>query len=488
MLIDWQYHKRHLVTSYIDDRGMLQLDRFKMNNRNFEVTHPYDKNAHPKYRTWDGKHVKYSESMWPNRFTVYDYLDSIDEPTQDKLFKYQNSKIFFCDIETEISENLYEDAKVLTIALTNNEQVLVLGIKPLKVEELVWVEQQFNNRFKEFGVTYKVKYIDFSKYENPEYDMLHYFFNRLVPHMPIITGWYFIDFDWVFLVGRARKIGVDPSVSSPTRTMKDYNKQSKFGKKTKIPQIIPAHRAIVDYLELHNKFNTIIKIKEADTLDFVAEKILGGQGKVSYTGSLMQLYENDYANYIFYNAVDTILVQLIHQKTKYINILYAVSALAKIPLSDSLSTLRVTEGILRKDFRDELNIVLCYNDNVNNSKLLGGYVQDPIRGLNKMVACYDFASLYPTTQRQNNIGPETYKGILNKTDNTVVFNNRVLPLLDTDIICKNNAVFDNTPSVTCKILERIYIERKKYKKMMIEQKELYIQYKKELEELEMQAI
>ena len=43
------------------------------------------------------------------------------------------------------------------------------------------------------------------------------------------------------------------------------------------------------------------------------------------------------------------------------------------------------------------------------STIAGGWVKDPVVGLNQWVVCYDFASLYPTTQRQFFISIITFK-------------------------------------------------------------------------------
>ena len=49
--------------------------------------------------------------------------------------------------------------------------------------------------------------------------MLNYFFERLVPKMPVISGWNFLDYDWRFLVNRCRRIGLKPEVSSYTNKL-----------------------------------------------------------------------------------------------------------------------------------------------------------------------------------------------------------------------------------------------------------------------------
>jgi len=157
--------------------------------------------------------------------------------------------------------------------------------------------------------------------------VLNNFFNKLVPKMPVITGWNFISYDWVFLVARARKIGVDPDVASFTKKMNiPFNFNAK-GQQNYAE--MPAHRVIVDYMELFSKWDTSVKVKESQSLDFVSEKILGLK-KVNYEGDLKRLHREDYRKFVYYNAVDSCLVQLIHQKMKYVDILYGMAVLGKI--------------------------------------------------------------------------------------------------------------------------------------------------------------
>lgn len=308
--------------------------------------------------------------------------------------------------------------------------------------------------------------------------------------MPVITGWNFVNYDWTFIVNRMRRLGLDPTVMSPTRLL---TQPRNFGDPTATYRgnnygddnaELPYHRIVVDYMELFKKWDTSIKIRESYSLDFVAEKTLGGEGKVHYTGGLQSLYEQDYKMYLFYNLIDTILVQMIHEKMKYINVMYAIAALSKTRALDAFSALRVTEGLLRGDFREKKHIVLCkdYEDSTGDEKVEGGFVRDPNRGLNKWVACYDFASLYPTTQRQNNIAPENFKGE-KENANLADFNGRRIAIDANDIICINGAVFNRDFSVTCNKLTEIYNDRKKYKKQMLKAKDELKKLQNELLEL-----
>lgn len=502
MLVDYEYKAGRLITSYIGADGNLKVKHFNWRNpMKYQLTDQHDPMAHSKYKSWDGRKVKLAPTNKPDRYSIYEYLDAIPKDEQDEIFNYAEPNIFFCDIETEIVDTGFVEpteatSKVLSIAVVHKRKVIVLGLKPLHRNEEYWICDEINKRFKKLGASdFSVDFVDFSLSDNAERDMLDYFFSKLVPRMPVLTGWNFVNYDWTFLVNRSRRLGVDYLQASITNRF--------TGNATPVQGTgfrgdnseLPFHRVIVDYMDLYKKWDTSIKIKESNSLDFVAEKTLGGEGKVVYSGGLQTLYDQDYKNYLFYNVVDTILVQMIHEKMKYINVMYATAALSKTRILDSLSALRVTEGIMRNDLRSMKDIVLCrdYEADDVDGRVEGGYVLDPaIRGLNKWLVCYDFASLYPTTQRQNNIAPENFKGVKIPGQMKADFNGRKVDILPEDVVTiaygeegrlQQQAVFSKDFSVTCNKLSEIYNDRKKFKKKMLQAKDELKHLEKELEEL-----
>jgi len=330
-----------------------------------------------------------------------------------------------------------------------------------------------NEYFKDVGgVEYKFKYV---KYED-EFDMLYAFFHKMVPKMPLLTGWNFLKYDWLYLVNRCKKISkwvngkeytINPNVSSLTK---------RLNKKWGTEYEVPAHRMIFDYMQLYEICDTSIKVKESSSLDFVSSKLVGVE-KIKYTGSLQKLYEDDFETFMYYNAVDSVLVQKIHDSRNYISIIYAISSLSKIRIVDvvsqmnnALGSLAITEGVLRNRFREMDNIVLFKEEKGDaESTIAGGWVKDPVVGMNEWVVCYDFASLYPTTQRQFYISPENFVGIQDKEDKAKCANGR--PIEDNMVVCVNGSVFEKRLSPTLRMLEDVYGDRKKNKKIMMVKKE-----------------
>jgi DNA polymerase elongation subunit (family B) len=240
---------------------------------------------------------------------------------------------------------------------------------------------------------------------------------------------------------------------------------------------VPAHRMIFDYMQLYEICDTSIKVKESSSLDFVSQKLVGVD-KIKYNGSLQKLYEDDFETFMYYNAVDSVLVQKIHEARNYISIVYAISSLSKIRIVDvvsqmnnALASLAITEGVLRNRFREQDNIVLFKGESSEGeSTIAGGWVKDPVVGMNRWVVTYDFASLYPTTQRQFFIAPETFVGVQNSNRKGYCDNGKEIDL-EKHVICVNGVVFEKRLSPTLRMLEDVYADRKKAKKIMMDKKE-----------------
>ena len=499
----------------------------------YEVCDPNDPERDPQYHSWDGKPIKKTYNGYPDRYSIYEFLDNMpkqkrlekervdqliketDEENKlqelyrmadtleksieksEEIFKFYLPKIYFIDIETEVIDGFPDPAEaptmVQSISIVYDDKIILLGLKELSDEAQLKIKNDTNKYFEKFGADYKFKYIQY----NDEFDMLYSFFNKMLPKMPCITGWNFLDFDFRFLVNRVKKLTktkngktyhIDPRVSSYTKSMNNI-----WGTDYEVPR----HKLVFDYMLLYASLDTSVKVKESNSLDFVSNSVLGLK-KIEYKqGSLMKLYEEDFETFMYYNAVDSVLVQQIHNKMNYISIIFAVASLAKIKAVDvysymnsNLASLAITEGVLREMFREEENIILFKDKTKNHSGvggIEGGWVKDPAVGMNRWVACYDFASLYPTTQRQFYIAPENYRGKrdLQDPDYCITPDGKRIKIdHSNDVVCVNNSVFRKKKSPTLKMLENVYSDRQKNKKIMMEKKFEMDKLERELKKLE----
>ena len=505
MLVETQYltNSKKLVVSYVDKTGDIKLKYYNWDNpMKYVACEETDPQRHPEFRSWDGKNVKQVDVNHPDRYAIYEFLDSLPESEKNEIFEFNLPKIYFIDIETEIVDGFPEAAdvkdqdgnvtkegastQVLSISIVYDDKIILLGLKEMPEDMQERITNNTNKYFEKFGTEYKFKYIQY----DDEFDMLYAFFYKMIPKMPILTGWNFLQYDWLYLVNRSRKISkwangkeykIDPAVSSLTKRM---NKiwSTEFE--------VPAHRMIFDYMQLYEICDTSIKVKESSSLDFVANKLVGVE-KIKYNGSLQKLYEDDFETFMYYNAVDSVLVQKIHEARNYISIIYAISSLAQIRIIDvvsqmnnALGSLAITEGVLRNRFRKMDNIVLFRDERGDaDSTIAGGWVKDPVVGMNQWCVTYDFASLYPTTQRQFFIAPETFIGLQDEKDKSKCTNGRPIDP-EKHVLCVNGVVFEKRISPTLNMLEDVYADRKKAKKVMMDKKEDLKKILDEIKQLE----
>jgi len=565
VLVETQYlgNTKKLVVSYVDKNGDIKLKYFNWDNPMKYITcEDDDPQKHPKFKSWDGKSVKQIEVNQPDRYAIYEFLDALPESEREEIFEYNLPKIYFIDIETQIGDNGFPEAaditdaagnvikegsstSVLSISIVYDDKIILLGLQDMPEDMQTRIITNTNKYFSKFGVDYKFKYV---KYDD-EFDMLYAFFNKVVTKMPLLTGWNFLNYDWLYLVNRSRKLSkwvngkehkIEPSISSPTK---------RINKAWGTNYELPAHRMIFDYMQLYEICDTSIKVKESSSLDFVSKKLVGVD-KIKYVNSifkllddtnikgfnfkrgdicrpdgddfymyigtervdfkredfiklkplfkevnvsnLQKLYDEDFEIYMYYNAVDSVLVQKIHDSRNYISIIYAISSLAKIRIVDvvsqmnnALGSLAITEGVLRNRFREMDNIVLFRGDKENDggSSISGGYVMEPRVGMNQWVVTYDFSSLYPTIQRQFYISPETYVGVQDDKFKDKCTNGRPINL-DNHVVCSNGSVFEKRLSPTLTMLEDVFSDRKKNKNIMMKKKEELKEVLDEIEKLE----
>lgn len=477
MIVNYEYQNGHLILSYIDQKGDLKIKNYGWQNpTEWQPCSADDLEKSDRYHTWDRKPVKRVNVRWPNRYSIAEFLTNLPESEQQEIFAYNEPKIFFCDIEVEIIDGFPEahlaNSPITAICICHNNIINLLGIKDLEQAKVQKMQNDINQYFKKYDTNYKLKWY----YYDTEKEMIETFFNDIVPKIPVLTGWNFVNYDWVYFVTRARKLGINPNVASPTGKLVRPWKKNQSEERPTFEEL-PKHRLVFDYLDIFAKWDTSIKIKESDKLDFVAKQVLD-LPKLEYEGTLKDLYHKDWYKYLLYNCIDTLLVQQIHLKQRTFDLMLSLSNLAKIEIEQSMSAIRVTEGIFAKPYKD-VGIVLCRQkpqigiEEVEEVETedgnTGGYVKYPAVGLHSWVTVFDFASLYPTTMRQFNIGPETFKGI-RISDREALLNGTKHPIEEGDIILLNGAVFSKQDGQTKRVITDIFGDRKKNKGVSLDHK------------------
>lgn len=258
-----------------------------------------------------------------------------------------------------------------------------------------------------------------------------------------------------------------------------------------------------------------------------------GENKVEYDGSLDDLYKGDFRKFIEYSRQDVMLLIKLENKLKYIDLANQIAHMNTVPIPKTMGSVALIEqGIINKAwslgtvvpekkmkdvFIGEDGEELDFEDDSDEKAAVGAYVREPVPGIYKMVAAVDINSLYPSTLRSLNIGPETiiaqiiptyteqmldsrrakgikgkdlwlntfasieYDMVKNKTDDILELeyeddgriekitakelNERIFHKDSGLILSANGTLFDsNRPCIVAELLTEWYTDRQKYKK------------------------
>lgn len=403
MIIDIENTKWGLTVSHYTEEGevnMLKIPVPRELQFVWQKTQDYDKSKDKEWLSWDGKPVKKVVSNKFDKYRVVEILEAIDPEITKPLWDYQIPKKYFVDIEVEITDNRAdsldtENAKnrVLSIGMASSQgKVLVIGLENMASERILKIEKRIKEHFKDQEGDWTFNY---RKFES-EFDMMYTFLSKLVPKMPLISGWNWFGYDWPYLLNRAKRLGIDPKIASPSGVLLGKNQ-------------IPMHILMVDYMDIYKKWDRVVKIKSSNSLDYVATQAIGIK-KIAYNGTLKDLYESDFDTFIFYNAIDCGLVHYIDRRLDTLSTFFKIAEVSKVEINRALSPVWTTEVLMLRKFLERKRVILSEKKEENHVKFEGAYVKKPEKGIYEWIACYDFASLYPNTMIQWGISPEVYIG------------------------------------------------------------------------------
>lgn len=385
-----------LKVSYFNENGEidfvnLQIPDSEMYEWNYSNTSKKD----PIFKSWDGKPIVKNRTKYLSNTRIEEFLINQPKEIHDKIYAYNEPKKFFVDIEVKNDDEWPKPSiarhEITAISFAHKQLLCVFGTKPLSGEQIKTIE----NRINEYLATKNYQPIEFNYiYYKTEYDMLYTFFNKWIQKMPLITGWNFVQFDWAYLINRCRNLAIDPGSASPSNKLVGRDE-------------LPLHRVVCDYLEIYKKWDRVI-FKENNTLNYVAEQATGLK-KIQYNGTLQDLYESDYMQYIYYNAIDSILVRLIDEKISTMSTFLKLGKITKCETVRVFSPISMTESVLTREYYKR-GLVFPKQDKNKPSKsdYEGAFVFEPKKGLYEWVSSFDFASLYPSIMRQWNMSPESY--------------------------------------------------------------------------------
>ena len=417
MILDYTYdsRKKNFSISYIKEDGMKSLLNF-----NVSRFKSFYKTPTGRFKNWDGSNCDERWTERPSKFEYKTFMKELDKKYKNLLEGKYNPKLYTFDIETMVVDDEFpepSEAKfpITTISIANpNCDVIILGTRLLDEVGQKYLSDEFSKYVKDTAFFHtlglKLPTIKYVYFESEE-AMLKYFLKNIVSKVPVLAGWNSLLFDWQYIQNRVRFYYPDISLASCSTSYTTHRKNYKDKKEQTITLTLPDHTLIVDMMDVIDQFDMVVMpIKDSLSLDYIASESIGAN-KIKYDGSLDDLYNNDYAKYVFYNAIDSFLVQLIDRKFKTLNIICTQSLVCQEKIENCFSKIAITEAMFWHYFYDSgIKCVWENKEDVERGRLIGAYVRIPTPGKHNLICCNDFASLYPSTIITCNLSIENFVG------------------------------------------------------------------------------
>ena len=302
----------------------------------------------------------------------------------------------------------------------------------------------------------------------------------------ILTGWNTKFFDEPYLINRFRKIiGEDE-----TKKLSPWNyigeRKTVINGRQMIAYNIMGVESL-DYIELYKWYAPGGKSQESYRLDAIAQVELG-EGKISYDeyDNLHALYRLNYQKFIEYNIKDVELIIKLEDKLKLIELGVTLAYDTKTNFEDIFAQTRMWDSLTYAYLFEKGIIVPPREIKEKDSAFEGAYVKDVQVGKHDWVASFDLNSLYPHLMMQYNISPETLIDPQDYTDEMrevlssgVSVEKLLMRQVDTsglaNVTLTPNGQFFRTDmqGFLPKMMEEMYNDRKKFKKLMIQAKKEY---------------
>ena len=241
-----------------------------------------------------------------------------------------------------------------------------------------------------------------------EEDMLNTFLD-LIDDADILSGWNSEGFDIPYTVMRITRV----LSKDDTRRFCLWGQLPKqrmferFGAENLTFDLLG--RVHLDYMQLYRKYT--YEERHSYSLDAIAEHELD-ERKTQYEGTLDQLYNKDFKEFIVYNRQDTLLLNKLDKKLRFLDLANELAHDNTVLLQTTMGAVAVTEQAIINEAH-QLGLIVPNRrnrDEQGDTQAAGAYVAFPKKGMHDWVGAIDINSLYPSAIRALNMGPETIVG------------------------------------------------------------------------------
>ena len=397
-------------------------------------------------------------NVYGNERFIYQYIS--DNYREDEI-KFDISKIKLTTIDIEVaSENGFPDVESAA------EEVLLITVQDYTTKEIVtWGQGPFklkqgNHYYKQF---------------NNEYDLLNDFIAWWIDNTPeVVTGWNSKLYDIPYLVRRIDRILGE----------KLMKRLSPWGLVSEDETYIAGRKHIsydiggisqLDYLDLYKKFT--YKAQESYRLDYIASVELG-QKKLDHSefDTFKDFYTNGWQKFVEYNIIDVELVDRMEDKMKLIELALTLAYDAKVNYEDVFYQVRMWDTIIYNYLKGRGIVIPPKEKSDKNEKYAGAYVKEPIPGKYDWVVSFDLNSLYPHLIMQYNISPETLQDTRHPSTTVEKILNKEIDFSGYEdyAVCANGSMYrKDIKGFLPELMDKIYSERKIFKKKMLKAKQEY---------------
>ena len=396
-------------------------------------------------------------------------------------WKIDDLSIAVIDIEVG-SENGFPDPYLAT------EPITAICVRYMNGMTYVWGCGDYNNERDD--VTY-IKCRD-------EYDLCKKFLDFWHENAPdVISGWNIKFFDIPYLVNRFQKL-FDENVYKKLSPWSLINSRNVTVNNKNFIAYDMIGISVLDYIELYRWYAPGGRSQESYRLDNIANVEIG-ESKLSYDefDSLHALYRLNFQKFIDYNIKDVELIFKLENKLKLIELGLTLGYDTKTNFEDIFAQTRMWDALIYNYLLSKNIIVPPKEEKFKGEAFEGAFVKDPQVGKHNWIASFDLNSLYPHLMMQYNISPETLVEPSNYTDEMrkiissgVDVNKMLKKELDLselkDVTITPNGQYFRTDiqGFLPKMLEEMYEDRKKFKKLMIQAKKEYEVETDEVKKLE----
>ena len=243
-----------------------------------------------------------------------------------------------------------------------------------------------------------------------EEDMLNTFLD-LIDDADILSGWNSEGFDIPYITMRINRV----LSKDDTRRLclwGQFPKQrtfERFGAENLTFDLIG--RVHMDYMQLYRKYT--YEERHSYSLDAIGEYELD-ERKLQYEGTLDQLYNKDFKEFIEYNRQDTMLLAKLDKKLRFLDLANELAHDNTVLLQTTMGAVAVTEQAIINEAHSRGMVVpnRRSRDDKGDTQAAGAYVAYPKKGIHEYIGAIDINSLYPSAIRALNMGPETIVGQL----------------------------------------------------------------------------